>query len=102
MNTDGSDAPVGSESDSLDLDSRASKVHQQTEPQASRAQVVHALSDMNVVDGPHGLELDKDQLLHQEVSYVLANDDPIIANGHRILLLDIESGLSQLVRESVS
>src|SRR5262249_5160798 len=91
-------SPVDSKGDAPDLDSRAGKVHQQAEPQTRCAQVVHALSDMNIVHGPHDLELDEDQLLHEKVGYVLADDDPIVADGHRILLLKVRP---QFMREGV-
>ena len=79
----------------------APKFSSRLQVQTGRLKVVQALGLMNIVQSLDGLEFDKHQVFHQQISRVLTNTDAIVQDNDASLLHDAEAPLANLMRQRV-
>lgn len=80
---------------------RSSEVHDQSEFQLRRPEIVQALSRMRLSEKIDRLQLNQYASIHQQIGEVLTDDLAIISNDHALLLLDNPSAFPQFVSQRV-
>src|SRR5262249_15977622 len=84
-----------------DLQPRPAEVEQQADRQAGGLEVIQALSDENLVMIPGGLDLDDQDILHDEIGREIADTNPVILHGDRSWLPHPKPGLPDRLRQGV-
>ena len=75
-----------------------SKVQQKADAQARCLEVVHALSHMHFIQGPHSLQFHQDTIINEKIGRVFSNHNPIIGHRHHMLLRDLDVCLPKLMQ----
>ena len=72
--------------DAFDLEVWLAEIEQQAEMQARRFQIIQALHPMNLIDPLRRLQFDQNVTFNERVNRIVPDHDPIVSNGHAMLL----------------
>ena len=87
--------------DAADLETGVAEVQQQGQMQAGSFQIIHALRDVDAVEGSHCFQFDDDAVINQEIGGVLTNHNAIVSNNNRMLLRNFQAILPKFVRQAI-
>jgi hypothetical protein len=87
--------------DAANFQTRMAEVEEQCQAQAGGFQIVHALREVDAVEGSHCFQFDDDAVINNQIGGVFPDDNSVVSNDDRMLLRDAEAVFPQLVSQAI-